>query len=263
MAPRGVMAGMHLRGTTLTLAVLLLGGCGSLAPAANGTLTGEWQLTDGTHDGAPLPLVDEAPITFAIVDGEATGRAACNAYSGTATIDGEGLAIGAMSTTEMGCEPAVMELESAYLAALRGISGWERAGDVLTLSGEGVELRYELVPPPADAALDGTAWTLDGLVNGEAVSSTMGGPPPTLVLDQDGTLSGTTGCRTFQGRYEVSGDRVSVSDLANDDRACPELAGQDEHVLAVIGEGFAFRIEGNRLTLDAGDLGLVYLAAGE
>ena len=240
-------------------AVLLLAACGSAGDVPAGPV-GEWRLTDGVHDGDPLPLVADAPITMTVADGEVSGRAACNLYAGTLTIDGDRLSVVAMSTTEMGCDPVVMEAESRYVAALAEAVNWERSGDLLILTGETVELTYAVVPPIADAPLVDTLWTLDGLVDGDAVSSTMGDDAPTLELRPDGTLTGTTGCRMFDGRYELSDGSVTVSDLVNDDRACPDLAVQDEHVLAVIANGFAYGIEGNRLTLRAGDLGLTYAA---
>jgi heat shock protein HslJ len=241
--------------------LVVLAGCAAIAPAVENRLDGEWRLTGGVHDGDPLPLPADAPITLVVADGEAGGRAACNSYAGTLSVDGDRLSIGATSLTEMGCDPAVMEAEGRYIAALSEAAGWERTGDVLTLSGETVELTYALVPPVADAALVDTLWTLDGLVDGDAVSSTVAGAEPaTLELRDDGTLSGTTGCRTFDGRYQAEGATVSVSGLVNDDRACPDVADQDEHVLAVIGDRWGYAIEGNRLTLSAGDLGLVYIA---
>ena len=241
--------------------LFLLAACTALAPPVESQLDGEWRLTGGVHDGDPLPMPADAPITLIVADGEASGRAACNSYAGTLSVDGDRLSIGAMSLTEMGCDPAVMEAESRYIAALSEADGWERTGDVLTLSGETVELTYAFVPPMADAALVDTLWTLDGLVDGDAVSSTVAGAEPaTLELRDDGTLSGTTGCRTFDGRYEVDATTVVVSDLVNDDRACPDIVNQDEHVLAVIADGWAYKVTGNRLTLSAGDRGLVYIA---
>ncbi|MBW3612350.1 MAG: META domain-containing protein [Chloroflexi bacterium] len=254
---------MSIRLSLALVVVLVAAGCDlSLPPAGNaGGPGGEWTLVDGTHRGNPLPIPAEAPITMTIDRGEVGGRAACNTYGGAVTLDGERIGFGAMSMTEMGCDPAVMEAESAYLTALDDVERWARQGERLTLTGEAVELTYELIPPTPDAALVGTAWRLDGLVDGEAVSSTMG-DPATLLLRDDGHLTGTTGCRTFEGRYEIEGGVVRVTELTNEDRACPGLEAQDEHVLTVINERFDAVVEGDRLTLSDGRLGLLYLAEG-
>lgn len=251
---------MTMRIAALVAAALVLAACGALAPGGRSDLDGDWQLTGGVHGGDPIPLVDAAPITMSVDGTEVGGRSACNHYGGEIAIDGRSISIGAMTMTEMGCDAPVMASEAAYIAALADVERFGRAGETLTLTGAGVELTFELVPPTPDASLVGTAWVLDALVEGDAVSSTMG-DPATLELREDGTLSGTTGCRTFDGRFELADDAVRVTDLVNDDRACPDLVRQDEHVLAVIGDGFRYTIDGNRLTLTDGGIGLGYLAA--
>ncbi|HSK93153.1 MAG TPA: META domain-containing protein [Candidatus Angelobacter sp.] len=255
---------MRIRLAAALVAVLVVAGCDALFPPGGdaGPIDGEWRLTGGSHDGLPLPIPPEAPISLVVDGDEVGGRAACNQYGGEVTLDGDDVTFGAMSMTEMGCDPAIMDAESAYLAALADVERWVRDGATLRLIGNEVELTYELVPPAPDAALVGTRWRLDGLVDGDAVSSTMG-DPATLELREDGTLTGTTGCRTFDGRYELDGNAVRVTDLANDDRACPGLETQDEHVLAVLAEGFIHAVQGEQLTLTAGRIGLVYLAETE
>jgi heat shock protein HslJ len=255
-------AGMKLNRATLLLVLLALAGCAAIGPAAVGPPEGEWRLTGGLHDGDALTVPADAPITLTFAGDEVSGRAACNSYSGSLTVDGDRLSIGATSLTEMGCDGPVMEAEGRYIAALAEVSAWDRSGDVLTLRGENVELTYALVPPVGDASLVDTLWALDGLLDGETASSTVAGAErATLQLRDDGTLSGTTGCRAFDGRYEVEGTTVAVTDLVTDDRACPDVMAQDEHVLAVLRDGWSYEIAGNRLTLRAADAGLVYLAA--
>lgn len=243
-------------------AALALTGCDQfMPPAAGDDLDGEWTLVAGAHDGEPVPILDDAPITMTIEGNEIGGRAACNIYGGELQVDGEQIDIAAMSMTEMGCDGPVMEAEAAYVAALADVERWSRDRDRLTFTGEAVELIYEPVPATADADLVGTRWVLDSLVDGDAVSSTMGDEPATLTLRDDGTLTGFTGCRAFDGRYELGEGDVQVTRLVSDHHACPDLASQDEHVLAVMGDRFAYEIEGDGLTLSGGRLGLLYRAA--
>jgi heat shock protein HslJ len=253
---------MTTRFAAVLAGTLVLAACGMLPPAGAGDLDGEWRLVSGVHDGDPLPVPDRAPITMVIGGSQVGGTSACNHYGGELTLSGDRVAIGAMTMTEMGCDLPIMEAESRYIVALAAVDRWTRADEALTLAGDNVELTYRFVAPTPDADLTGTAWRLDGLVDGDAVSSTMG-DPATLVLRDDGTLSGTTGCRTFDGAYELEGGAVRVIQLVNDDRACPDLRQQDEHVLAVLGGGFGYAIDGERLTLSAGRLGLLYVAADE
>jgi heat shock protein HslJ len=236
---------------------LLLAGC-ALMPTAGPEIDGSWRLERGTHGGQPIPIVPGADITLTIDGDTVGGTSACNHYGGEIRRDGSGLTFGSMMMTEMGCDGPVMASESAYHAALAAVSRVARDGDRLSLSGDDVELVFRLVPPIADAPLLGPTWILDSIITGDAVSSVMG-EPATLELLDDGTLTGTTGCRTFDARYTVSGGTVSVMELINDDRGCPdELVTQDEHVLDVIARGFSFAIDGERLTLTDGANGLGY-----
>ena len=246
----------------MTGIAILLCACGGSPSGAGPALDGTWLLEKGAHDGRPVPIVEGSRITMTIDGSQIGGTAACNLYGGTIERDGASIRISALTMTEMACDEPVMAAEAAYVAALADVTTAARDGDRLALGGPEVELEFSLLPPVPAAELIGTIWTLDSLIAGDAVSS-VSGEPATLQLRDDGTLSGSTGCRSFGGTYEVIGDEVRVTDLAADARACPdELAGQDDHVLAVVGDGFAVTIDGNRLTLSDGASGLGYLAVG-
>lgn len=260
-----------MRGTHRVLAAgtvaLLLGACSLLPGAANASLNGEWQLQAGTNQGAALPIPAANPITLKIQGSEVGGVSACNHYGGTLEIDGMAIKISALSMTEMACQEDLMAAEAAYLAALPRATSATRDGDSLVLSGPDVELRFTRAAPVPDADLVGPLWTLESLISGEVVSSVIGDPTPTLQLKADGTLAASTGCRELTGHYTVSGNRVTMTLDPYDLIACVEPMGsQDMHVLRVIGAlgGPTYAIEGNSMTLTAGDLGLGYrvIAAG-
>lgn len=231
-------------------------------PAGPVDATGDWRLTAGTVDGAAFPLDDRWPVTLMIDGTTVGGTGACNGYGGEIVVrDGE-VRFGEMGMTAMGCEPEVMAIESAYHAALARIRIASMDGDALILAGDGVSLRFEPIAPVPMADLIDTDWTLDSLIAGGAVSS-VAGEPGTLILHGDGRFEGSTGCRTFSGRYQEIGGEIVATDMAMDDRAClPALADQDGHVTTVLGDGFSAVIDGDRLTLtSAGGNGLVYVAA--
>jgi heat shock protein HslJ len=264
-----------MKATAAILVPLLLAGCARLSPGAGGSSTpqpsapvtpdivGAWVLLQGTHDGAAMEVPDGWRVTLNFSDDGEVGGQACNHYGGTYDLDGGRISFAAMSMTEMACEEPMMTVEAAYHAALAAISTVGRTGDRLTLGGNGVELVFELVPPVPDAALQGTAWVLESLIQGEAVSSVQG--EASLTLNADGTLTGSTGCRDFSGEYVVVGDEVEVTSLATTDQACEtQLETQDAFVLDVLEGGFTVEIDGNALTLGKADgTGLDYRAAGE
>lgn len=241
----------------LALAILLATGCDLIGGSAD--LDGGWVLVGGTHDGESITPIEGTSVSLTIDGDEIGGTAACNHYGGTIERDGGSISIGALSMTEMACEEPIMALESAYLAALSGVTGATRTAEALTLTGPGVQLDFELVPSEADADPVDTTWTLESLVSGDAVSSVMG--DATLVLAEDGSLSGSTGCRSFGGDYEIDGSTLVVGDLVLDLRACEAgLGSQDAEVLAVLDADPTISVEGSRLSLRAGDGGLDYRA---
>lgn len=221
--------------------------------ASSGTEpNGDWILVSG------VPLVDGYPISFSFDEPEFGGRAACNQYGGMVDIGDDVWELGQMYMTEMACEPGVMESEQAYLAALGEVSGWFSADGVLTLTGPDPELVFERAPEVPTEALVGTAWTLVAVVENDAVSSTVG-DPATLVLSDDGTVAGSTGCRTLSGSWIEADGQIFFPEFGADGECPPDVAGQDNVVVTVLGDGFRATIEGDVLTLTSmGGEGLVY-----
>lgn len=243
-------------GLLLALTVALTG-CAWAGSGAE--LDGTWTLESGMGSGDPIAPIAGSPITLTVEGSDIGGTAACNQYGGTLERTGDEVVIGALSMTEMACDEPIMALESAYLGALAAVNHVARVGDRLMLTGPDVQLDFTLVPPVADAPLSGTAWSLDSIVNGDAVASVMG--DGSIAFEEDGTVSGSTGCRGFGGRYELTGSTLHVGRLVTDDRACTdELADQDAEVLEVLQSAPTVSIEGLRLSLRTGESGLDYLA---
>jgi heat shock protein HslJ len=250
------------------LLALLLAACGSPAVSATPSAStdadpsGAWQLASATVDGRALELLDDHPITAVIDASIIGGRSACNEYGGRIEMAGEGIRIGELGGTAMACGPAdVMALEQAYLAALGRVRAIEVIGGQLALRGEAVDLRFDPLTELPVAELVDTAWGLETVFVGD-VASPPDGEPATLELRSDGTFSGSTGCRTFTGRWIEVGAQIQAPELRMGEAECPAaLSEQDSHVVSVIGDGFVPSIEGDLLTLlDPGGVGLVYRA---
>jgi heat shock protein HslJ len=244
-----------------------MAGCAVSHGAFTGSATaadasGSWVLRAGTGPSGDIRIFGEHRMTLVIDGDQAGGQSGCNIYGGTVTFAGGAIRISAMSMTEMACaDDRAMQSEAEYLAALGAVTRWARDGDQLVLTGEGTRLTYELVPPVPDAALVGTSWVLDSLVQGDAVSSVQG--EATLVFAADGTVTGSTGCREFDGSYAVNDDQIDMTDLVVTDQGCPPgFEAQDQHVLQVLGARITASADGATLTLLAdGGQGLVYHAA--
>lgn len=243
------------------IGIFLLAGCSLLTNGASASLDGDWLLQAGTNQGQPVPIVAGSPINLKIDGTQAGGTAACNHYGGKIHVSGSSVSFSEMAQTEMACiDDRIMASEAAYMTALLKVTTAERSGNALVLSGPGVELRFALIPPVANAGLVGTTWVLDSLISGDAVSSTVG-DRATLQFSADGTFEASTGCRDVTGRYTVEGNQVQATLDPYDTFACGNGVGnQDDHVLEVISNGFSAATKGDSLTLTAGDKGLGYRA---
>jgi len=93
----------------------------------------------------------------------------------------------------------------------------------------------------------------DGGVGGAA------GAAPTLVLDPDGTVSGSTGVNRFRGTYELAESLLEIGPLVTTRMAgSPEAMEVEQLFLSVLGEPLAVRWDYSTLVLesDAGHLRL-------
>ncbi len=88
-------------------------------------LAGDWVVT--SLDDTPLPKGADVTMTFDA--GRVAGLAACNRYTGSYTLTGEGLSFGPMAGTRMACPSPLMETESAVFAAFARITQFDIGPD--------------------------------------------------------------------------------------------------------------------------------------
>jgi heat shock protein HslJ len=250
------------RWSAVVVLLTLLAACAEPSSPAGDPTGVVWELQSGRIDEGPVPIVEGHPITLSLTDEGAGGTSACNSYSGEYVVSDDRISFSDLTHTEMGCVPAeIMESERVYLEGLARVDRFSTGEGDLNLSGEGVELVFVPLPPVPDAGLTATVWVLDGLVQGDSMSS-VAGDRATLEMFSDGSLLGSTGCRSLNGSYVVTGTGVSVSGLEAEGNCPSELTDQDALVVTVLSDGFTAEVQGNTLTLSTtGGLGLVYLAA--
>ena len=260
-----------LRPITAALAALLVVACGGTSgttvpsgPPAALEPDGPWELVEGTVGGQPLGLIEDARVTLNVDGSNVSGQAACNQYFGELAIESGRVSTDGFGQTEMACAEPVMALEAAYLSALAKIESAHMDGPVMVLTAPGVELRFERLQPPPTASIVGTLWQLESLVDGDSVSSAAG-PPATLLLQADGALRGSTGCRTLTGHYMERGDEIWANEFGADGECPPGAArAQDNHIVGVLGDGFRAAVDGQQLILGKDDgTGLIYRAAAQ
>jgi heat shock protein HslJ len=116
---------------------------------------------------------------------------------------------------------------------------------VLALSGCAITSRE------ATTELPGTSWTLVDLDGAEPVGETT----PNITFTEDGTVTGTTGCNTFNGQVTIDGSTLSFGPLATTRMACvdPAASTQEQAFLAALEDVTAYTIDDEgRLVLEGG-----------
>lgn len=238
-------------------------GSGGPSPSsgADADPVGTWELREGSGPAGPVVIVEDFPITLEVIGSRIAGRA-CNEYGATIAPLGDEIELRELAMTAMACvDERIMAAEAAYTAALQGVRRIATEGDELVLTGPGISLRFTRLPELPTADLVGTTWTLESVFVGDVAASPMG-EPAMLVLREDGSFSGSTGCRAFDGTWIEGTGQIQATSMAMDQAECPaDLADQDSHVVSVIGDGFVPTVDGQLLTLiDPGGIGLVYRA---
>jgi heat shock protein HslJ len=247
----------------ISLFVIALVSAGCLGSDFADSLQGTWVLVSGSVEGEQIPIGDDFPISLTLDGDRAGGVAACNSYSGTFELSGSDIEFSDMAITEMACFPEeVMRAEFLYMQALARVTEVTLDGE-LGMTGDGIELAFDLVEPTPDAELTNTIWVLDGLIDNDAVSTPVLDSRGTVEFFTDGSLLGETGCRGFSARYRLTGDEVALEDgLVTQDPSCEgELIGQDGHFLATLQDGFQVQVDGERLTITGPEgRGLTFVA---
>lgn len=100
-------------------------------------------------------------------------------------------------------------------------------------------------------SLTGIDWRLASLGPVGAETGVVAGTTVTMKLGEDERVTGSTGCNSYGGSYQVRGDNISFSRIASTRRAClDQNANEQEHkFLSIIETANRFRLSANRLTI--------------
>ena len=113
-----------------------------------------------------------------------------------------------------------------------------------------------------DATMDlpGTSWVLVDLDGTAPVGET----PPTIAFDDQGTVTGTGGCNTFNGEVTIDGSDMSVGPLASTQMACEEdISNQEAAFFTALQDVTSYTVDNEgRLVLQDGAT-LTFEVAGE
>ncbi|MFD1813267.1 META domain-containing protein [Rhodococcus gannanensis] len=244
-----------LRLAALAIAALALAACSDSGSAASDSpqsdLLGR-TFVSTTVDGAQIPGGGPLTVEFTEPD-RIAGTAGCNRATGTADFSGGTIVTGPLATTMMACMGENADSDQWLASFFAAKPAWELDGDTLTLRTDAstVTLLDRRIAQP-DRPLTGTTWVVDTTITPAAVTSSLAieKAAPTLQIADDGTVTGSTGCNSFTGRAEVSGETITFGPLATTRRACvPELAEVEQAVLTTLTGTATATVESDRLQL--------------
>jgi adhesin HecA-like repeat protein len=206
-------------------------------------------------------LVPESKVRLSFRDGQIGASGGCNSMGGPYAIEGDRLVVRQLAMTEMACEAALMD-QDAWLADLLDGATIRLEGDTLTLAKPAVGLTLvdrEVADP--DRPLAGTRWVVDGLMEGDAISSVPAGVVAALTFSA-GRVDVEAGCNRGGGAVSVTDATLTFGPIALTKMACEGSAMEVERLVSeVLSGAVGYTIEAGTLTLDAGVVGLTLRAA--
>lgn len=114
---------------------------------------------------------------------------------------------------------------------------------------------------PQEKSLQGT-WSLTAYGPEGATTPAAPDSQASITFNEDGTVSGNSGCNGFGGEYSVDGDQVKFTELVSTLIACEEpLMTQEGTVFKVLNDTASYTIDGDTLTITKDGSALVFTAA--
>lgn len=222
-------------------------------PALDGTA---WVLTalGGQPAGAPAP-------TVRFEAGKAQGSDGCNRYSVPLTTNGAAIEVSGQGiSTQMACEPEVMERAAAFTRAMGMARSYRVANGSLELVGQDGAVLATFTPQ--SQSLAGT-WEVVGVNNGKGgVVSIATDQVITLEFAEDGRVAGSAGCNRYTGTFTTEGEKVTFGPAAATRKMCPDakVMEQEQNFLTALGTVSTVQVEGDRAHFRAAD-GAIALSA--
>jgi heat shock protein HslJ len=230
----------------------------------------DWRLVEyRSESGEMAPMPGQTTVGVKFSGGKLGGTAGCNRYFGSYVLgEANKLTLGSeMGSTQMACEPEVMDQEQRYLRLLGQVVAVDRAEDhlLLTNADSTVLLKFVATGP---ATLEDTAWQATGINNGKGGVVSSATTSRSTAVFAGNQLSGTGGCNRFTATYETEGDQITIGPAAATRMFCDEPEGimdQEQQYLEALGRARTFSLTPEKLDLrdENGSLQVSFRVAGE
>jgi heat shock protein HslJ len=243
--------------------VAALAGCATPGGPAilRPTPSGEYVVTEASVAGSSHAFVKGSEVRISFDDGKLGITAGCNHLFGDFEVDGDDLVVGQIGGTEMGCPQDLME-QDAWLVAFFDHTVTIGHDPMTLTSGETILTLTPRTQAHPDRALVGVAWVLDGVVQGDSVSSVPAGPDVVLRFEST-DVAGVTGlCNGWGADVTAVDESITWRPHMRTLMACADDARNDldTTVASLLTGRTAYEIEERTLRITRGDRGLVFVA---
>lgn len=219
---------------------------------------GTWVATayDTWGEGPVAPLRGSTLTVSLLSAGRLEGQTACGPFLGGYSVDGQAIRLGIISSGSGSCRQRLDDEAFGFTQALAAVTSWAQGPTGLQLLDDEGRVRVSLERP-----LEGSpagAWLVERLArpDGQLVAP-QEGTEVSVVLVDDGSFTGDTGCRQLEGSYTVEADRIVIAPvivvgLPCDGQDLRPLQRQDRRLLALLDEAVSWRRSRETLTLADG-----------
>jgi len=221
-------------------------------------LRGQWELQSATDAGGQIPLANQLISLTIDGDNTTTGRSTCSDYRAHVYGSISNLWVTATLPRAENCGIQAQEdIEHRYIGDLNQVRTSTLDGGILDLLAPGIDLRFSrALAVPTTLIVDRT-WRLQTVradnYYGDTSSVYVNLVGATLLLDRDGTLSGTTGCHRFTAAYQQNAGEIVVQHLVEHPfgQCTSNNSAADAVLLQVIKSGFTFFSESGALSISS------------
>lgn len=121
-----------------------------------------------------------------------------------------------------------------------------------------ISLAISACAPQEDLASLIGSWKLTSYGHADAPTPAVEEAEAGLTFNEDGTVTGDSGCNGLGGTYTVEGDQVTFGEIVSTLMACDDARmAQEDAVHQVLADTATFAIDENTLTLTNNDMVLI------
>lgn len=235
--------------------VVLLVGCGATNKVTNkmeDSIYKKWELSslDGKQVRENQPLYLELTK-----DKKVSGFVGCNRVTGSFEIKNKTqIRFTQLATTRMMCSQSEMELERKLIELLNSVDNFNLENRKLMLQ-IGKKAPQVIFDEMDSCKIVNKYWKLIKLNGSDVKMLDNQEKEQHFILRSDSTISGFTGCNSFNGQYEhADGNKLKFkSNMAMTMRMCPELSIDESAFLKVFELAENYTLNGDTLSLLNGE----------